>query len=89
MKIYYSVINGDDPTFDPVGDENFEYDIFGDYWEGSYDIEQIAKDYFYNYEDCEDAWPFELRIWDENGKHLGDYEVHMSYEPSFHVMEKK
>jgi hypothetical protein len=52
--------------------------------------EEMAEDYYDNHDGWEyKDWPYDIYIWDEDGKYLGASTVHMEYSPNFYAYPKK
>lgn len=52
--------------------------------------EEMADDYYHNHDgwECKN-WPYDICIWDEDGKYLGVSTVHMDYQPLFYAYPKE
>lgn len=49
----------------------------------------IGEDYLENHQDEETNWPMTIRIYTDDEKVLGDYEVEMEKKPVFYARVKK
>ncbi len=102
MKTYYyypDVWSNETPVVEDAYEFRSERDILAtdggrDEWELRWMVEEMAKDFFTNYDGWEiaDAWAGQERVfavWDYDKTSIGQFEVTLDYEPSFSAWRKK
>lgn len=84
MKARYCVI---DHNPNCEFDDAYEIESASDAEFADWIAEDAANDYHSEHDGWESHWPLTFRIWDDQGKLLGDYNVDRDYDPVFHASE--